>query len=128
MAEFSRSGRVVKAAIGPVLLCGWWYFAPYWTFVFFFVFFLTIRQTVLAAGYLLLVLPLLYQTISWWYEAWTGREATEAKEVDDDIRRLDRLFDHVADHFSSCCTWLCPYAAAKRLRRMGCIGVANDGC
>jgi len=87
MAEFSWPDRVVKAAIGPVLLCVWWYFAPDYSTFFLFFFFstplglLTIRQIVLDAGYLLLVLPLLYQTISWWYEAWTGREATKGKEV-----------------------------------------------
>jgi hypothetical protein len=83
MAEFSWSGRVVKAVIGPVLLCGWWYFAPFSTFFVFIVPLgnLPIREIVLDAGYLLLALPLLYQTISWWYEAWPGREATEGKEV-----------------------------------------------
>jgi hypothetical protein len=28
MAEFSWTDRLMKVALGPGLLCGWWYFAP----------------------------------------------------------------------------------------------------
>jgi hypothetical protein len=75
-AEFSWTDRLVKAALGPALFCGWWYFAPDYSR-----FFstplgqLTIGDIAWLVGWLILLVPWLYATISWLYEALTGRDS-----------------------------------------------------
>ena len=62
--------------LGPVLLCAWGYFAPDYG-----AFFSTplgrmpLGELAWNVGYLALLIPLLYATVSWLYEAWTGRDA-----------------------------------------------------
>jgi hypothetical protein len=76
MAEFSWTDRLMKVALGPGLLCGWWYFAPnYSTFFSTPLGHLTVGDIAWHVGWLLLLVPLLYATISWLYEAWTGRDS-----------------------------------------------------
>lgn len=76
MAEFVWTERLTKIAIGPALLCGWWYFAPdYSTFSSTPLGKLTIGEIVWHIYYLLLLVPWLYGTICWTYEAWTGRDS-----------------------------------------------------
>jgi hypothetical protein len=76
MAEFSPTERIVKAALGPALFCVWWYFAPEYSG-----FFstplgqLTLDDIASHIGWLLLLVPLLYATVSWSYEALTGRDS-----------------------------------------------------
>jgi len=76
MAEFSWGERAMKMALGPALFCGWLYFAPdYSRFLATRVSQLTIGDIIGHVGYLLLLVPWLYATISWFYEAWTGRDS-----------------------------------------------------
>jgi len=75
MAEFSPTERLMKVALGPALFGAWWYFAPNYSS-----FFstplgkLTLADFGWHVGWLLLLPLLLYATISWLYEAWTGRD------------------------------------------------------
>jgi hypothetical protein len=76
MAEFSWTGRLIKAALGPALFCVWWYFAPdYSRFLSTPLGQLTITDIAWRVGWLLLLVPWAYATISWFYEAWTGRDS-----------------------------------------------------
>ena len=65
----------MKVALGPALFGAWWYFAPKYSS-----FFstplgkLTLADFGWHVGWLLLLPLLLYATISWLYEAWTGRD------------------------------------------------------
>jgi len=75
MAEFSWTERLLKTATAPVVLGAWWFFAPDFS-----VFSTPLGQLSLAElawpiGYLIGLLPLLYLTISWLYEAITGRDS-----------------------------------------------------
>jgi hypothetical protein len=76
MAEFSPSERIFKAALGPTLLSVWWYYAPDYS-----KFFATPlgMLTIGGIGYhlfwVLLLLWCVYRTISWLYEACTGRDS-----------------------------------------------------
>jgi hypothetical protein len=61
MAEFSWTDRLLKAALGPALFCGWWYFAPnYSTFFSKPLGQLTIAKIAWPVGWLLLLVPWLY--------------------------------------------------------------------
>jgi hypothetical protein len=76
MAEFSWTERLTKAALGPVLLFGWWYFSPdYSIFLSTPLGKLSIADIAWHIGWLLFLLPILYATASWVYEAWTGRDS-----------------------------------------------------
>jgi hypothetical protein len=76
MAEFSWTERLTKAALGPALGCGWWYFAPdYSTFFSTALGQLTISDIATHVGWLLPLPLLIYGTIGWLYEAWTGRDS-----------------------------------------------------
>jgi hypothetical protein len=76
MAEFSCLDRALKVVLGPALGCAWWNFAPdYRTFFSTPIGQLTLSDIAVALGWLLLLLPLFYATISWLYEAWTGRDS-----------------------------------------------------
>ncbi len=76
MAEFSPGERPFKAALGPVLLCVWWCFAPdYSTFLYKPLGRLTITEISWCLLWLLLLLPLLYAAVCWLYEAVTGRDS-----------------------------------------------------
>jgi hypothetical protein len=76
MAEFSGADRLTKVVLGPALFGVSWYLAPDYSS-----FFSTpLGQLNLAdiaghIGWLLLLLPWLYGTIGWLYEAWTGRDS-----------------------------------------------------
>ncbi len=75
-AEFTHSDRLGKAVLGPALFCVWWYFAPdYSTFLSTPLGKQTLGSIAWHVGYLLLIVPWLYATISWFYEAWTGRDS-----------------------------------------------------
>lgn len=76
MAEFSPMDRAVKAVLGPALFFAWWYFAPdYSTFFSTPLGRMTLADIGWHVGRLLLLLPWLYATTSWLYEAWTGRDS-----------------------------------------------------
>jgi hypothetical protein len=76
MAEFSVTERLVKVVLGPALFCGWWLFAPdYSAFLSTPLGQLTLADIAWKVGWILLIVPLLYSTISWLYEAWTGRDS-----------------------------------------------------
>jgi hypothetical protein len=70
------SERLFKAVLGPALLSAWWYFAPDYS-----KFFSTSlgKLTLGDIGYhllwMLLFLLCIYHTISWLYEACTGRDS-----------------------------------------------------
>jgi hypothetical protein len=76
MAEFSRTDRLGKVALGPALFCAWWYFSPDYAG-----FFaaplgeLTISDIMWHIFWLLLLVRWLFATISWLYEAWTRRDS-----------------------------------------------------
>jgi hypothetical protein len=66
----------MKAALGPALFCGWWYFAPdYSEFLSTALGRLSVAEIALNIGYFLLLIPWGYATISWIYEALTGRDS-----------------------------------------------------
>ena len=83
VAELSLGERVMKAALGPALLCGWWYFAPdYSRFLSTPLGQLTIGDILGHVAYLFLLAPALYAAINWFYEAWTGRNSVWLWYVD----------------------------------------------
>jgi hypothetical protein len=76
MAEFSWSQRFLSVILGPALFLVWLYFAPdYPTFFSTPLAQLTIDEIAGKIGYLVLLIPLIYATISWTYEALTGRDS-----------------------------------------------------
>jgi hypothetical protein len=76
MAEFSLGERVFKAVLGPACLCGWWYLGSDYSRVLSTPLGkLTLPEIFWPLCWVLLLLPVLYGTISWFYEALTGRDA-----------------------------------------------------
>jgi len=76
MAEFSPSERLFKAVLGPALLSAWWYYAPdYSKFFSTSLGKLTLGDIGYHLSWILLLLLCIYHTISWLYEACTGRDS-----------------------------------------------------
>ena len=76
MAEFSPAERLFKAVLGPALLSAWWYFAPdYSKFLSTPVSTLTLDNIGYHVLWVLLLLLCVYHTISWLYEAYSGRDS-----------------------------------------------------
>jgi len=76
MAEFSASERLFKAVLGPILLSAWWHFAPdYSKFFSTTLGRLTLGDIAYHLLWMLLLLLCIYHTISWLYEACTGRDS-----------------------------------------------------
>lgn len=76
MAEFSPKERIIKLILCPIALGGWWYFAPDYSNLFSTPFGqLTLGYIAHGIGWLVGLLPILYATVSWVYEACTGRDS-----------------------------------------------------